>query len=107
MSSIDVAVAAQRLFKEVGNAATLSETDARQLAEQAATLIDKHVGSVQVPAVILQLACVAVARDLHAASQAPGGVFSPFADGGAVRLARDPMKAAYPLLAPYVGGGFA
>ncbi|MDD7465987.1 MAG: hypothetical protein PUK59_07145 [Actinomycetaceae bacterium] len=107
MTSINIAAATARLFREVGNAATLSEPDARLLCEQAAELISRHVGSADVPGVILQLACVAVARDLHAASQAPGGVFSPFADGGAVRLARDPMKAAYPLLAPYVRGGFA
>lgn len=103
------ATPAQVLYREVGDAQTLSETEATRLTDQARIMIENHAGrSVDnIPAAILNLAIVAVARDLHTMAKAPGGVFSPFADAPAVRLARDPMKAAYPLLAPFMKGGFA
>jgi hypothetical protein len=107
MDATLIRASALELYREIGNAATLSEQQATALCEQAAALIDQHARTACIPDKVRVLACVAVARDLHTATQAPGGVYSPFGDGGAVRLARDPMKAAYPLLAPYVGGGFA
>lgn len=99
---------AQVLYREVGDAQTLSETEAARLTDQARIMIENHAGRSidNVPGAILNLAIVAVARDLHTMAKAPGGVFSPFADAPAVRLARDPMKAAYPLISPYIKGGF-
>ena len=46
------------------------------------------------------------ASELYAKQNAIGGIVSDFSDGPTVRLARDPMVAARPLLAPYVPLGF-
>ena len=98
---------AQALFQEVGNSATLSLAQAKTIARQAGDLIGNYIKNSVIPDSVLSLALLAVSRDLYTQSQAPGGVFTPFGDGSAVRLARDPMKAAYPLLIPYLKGGFA
>ncbi|XCB30287.1 hypothetical protein RQN30_02315 [Arcanobacterium hippocoleae] len=95
------------LFNEIGSATTLRLESAKTIGNQAIELVSRFVGSSEVPETVQLAACLTVARDLHTASQAPGGVYSPFGDGGAVRLARDPMKGAYPMLAPFVEGGFA
>ncbi|MGV9183739.1 hypothetical protein [Arcanobacterium canis] len=88
----------------------MSETDTATLAilaDQAVELTTGYVGNSTVPVKVLEYATVEVARELHTRRGAPGGVLSPFGDAAPVRLARDPLKAAYPILAPYVGGGFA
>lgn len=61
----------------------------------------------RVPATVQQLATVTVARELWQRSTSPGGVLAAFGDGNPVRLARDPLTPAYPLLARFIGGGFA
>lgn len=73
----------------------------------AAELVFHHVGSTKVPRLVLELAVLEVARELYTRRDAPDGVLSPFGDAAPIRLARDPLKAAYPILAPYLGGGFA
>lgn len=49
-----------------------------------------------------------VARELETRDKSPGGVFAAFGEhDGGIRLARDPLTLAYPLLKPYLQGGFA
>lgn len=74
----------------------------------AAELVNTYVGTSSVPAPVLQRAALDVASELFHRRNAPGGVMQQFTDVGAapVRMARDPMLGAYPILAPYVGGGF-
>lgn len=60
-----------------------------------------------IPATVLDRAVLEVAAELFHRRQAPNGI-SQFATpdgGGAIRVARDPMVAAYALLGPYVGRG--
>lgn len=79
-----------------------------EMAAAACELVERHIGAVSVPARIVELASLEVARELHTRSRAPGGIFAPGGfDGTPVRLARDPLRAAYPLLTPYLPGGFA
>lgn len=76
---------------------------------QAEALVAQHIGDADVPAPISDRAALEVAAELFHRRQAPNGI-SQFATpdgGGAVRVARDPMVAAYPLLAPFVGRGLA
>jgi hypothetical protein len=74
---------------------------------QASALIAKHVGSAEVPAEVLEGATLTVASEIYHRRQAPSGI-SQFATPGTqapVRLARDPMTQAYPVLAPWLGWG--
>ncbi|MCI7551645.1 MAG: hypothetical protein PUK40_02120 [Actinomycetaceae bacterium] len=98
---------ARRLEANIGDTATLAPQDATQIAADAARLVTDYIGTATVPEEVAELAGLQVARELHTQMQAPGGIYSGFADGAPVRLARDPLKPAYPLLASYVGGGFA
>lgn len=61
-----------------------------------------------VPDDIVDRAILEVGSELYHRRNAPNGV-AQFAalDGAPVRVARDPMVAARPLLAPYLAGGFA
>ena len=76
---------------------------------QATALIAKYVGDNVVPVSVLDRAHIEVAADLYHRRNAPNGVVNAqfaLADGGlggqAVRVTRDPMKSAYPLLRPWV-----
>lgn len=61
-----------------------------------------------VPADIYDRAILEVGAELYHRKNAPNGI-SQFADlsGNPTRVARDAMTPAYPLLRPYLGGGFA
>lgn len=82
-----------------------NDTFLRECADQAATLIHDQVGSATVPAEILERAQIEVAAELYHRRSAPNGIKN-FADGfdgtAAIRVARDAMVAARPLLAPYL-----
>lgn len=59
-----------------------------------------------VPEPIRDLAIQGVGSELFHRRQAPNGVAQfATADGNPVRVARDPMVAAWPLLRPYIGLG--
>lgn len=75
--------------------------------DEAAALVARYVGQVEVPAVIIKRATIEVGSELFHRKQAPNGIaqFASPDGGAAVRVARDPMVAAYPLLSPYVGLG--
>lgn len=77
--------------------------------EQAAALVSRHVGAAVVPLAISERATLEVGAELFYRRDTKNGI-SQFAsiDGGqGMRVARDPMVAAYPILTPYVGRGIA
>lgn len=78
---------------------------ADMLAE-ATELIDHYLGSATVPTVVHEQAEVVVAADLWNRRAAPNGViqaqFPGFEGGETVRIARDPMRPAYPILRRWV-----
>lgn len=75
---------------------------------QAVQLVDEACEDSRraVPESVSDLAKLGVGSELFHRRQAPNGV-AQFAngDGNPVRIARDPMVAAWPLLRPYVGLG--
>lgn len=77
----------------------------RECAEQAATLIRDQVGTATVPDDVRDRAVLEVAAELYHRRSAPNGIKN-FADGfdgtAAIRVARDALVAARPLLAPYL-----
>lgn len=75
---------------------------------QALQLVATYIGDAVVPEPVRQRAILEVGSELYHRRSAPNGV-AQFAalDGAPVRVARDPMVGAYPILARYVGGGFA
>jgi hypothetical protein len=79
----------------------------------AEALVAKHIGDTDVPAEIVDRAVLLVAVEQINQDKAPNGVLNQFyeasvGDGSAtpVRIGRDPMKPAYPVLAPWVSGRF-
>jgi hypothetical protein len=76
---------------------------------EATALVVKFVGTATVNADILQRAKIECGSELYHRRSAPNGIaqFATLDGGSAVRVARDPMIAAYPLLVPYVGQGIA
>lgn len=70
-------------------------------------LVVRYIGDVAtVPAAVKDQATYIAASELFHRRSAPNGI-SQFAtmDGTAVRVARDPLTAVYPLLQPYCGFG--
>lgn len=78
------------------------------VAEEANTLVSGYIGTHAVPQAVAHRAALEVASELHHRRNAPNGI-AQFAtpDGSPVRVARDPMLGAYPLLNRYLPGGFA
>lgn len=77
--------------------------------DEATALVTKFVGTATVPATVLLRAKIECGSELYHRRSAPNGVaqFATLDGGSAVRVARDPMIAAYPILVPYVGQGIA
>ena len=77
--------------------------------DEASALIAKFVGTKTVPATVLLRAKIECGSELFHRRSAPNGIaqFATLDGGSAVRVARDPMIAAYPLLTPYTGLGLA
>lgn len=79
---------------------------------EALSLVSAYVGTIDpvqaIPAEIMDRAALEVGSELYHRRQAPNGVaqFSTF-DGSPIRVARDPMVGAYPLLQRYIGLGIA
>ena len=76
---------------------------------EATALVVAFVGTATVNADILQRAKIECGSELFHRRSAPNGIaqFATLDGGSAVRVARDPMIGAYPLLTPYVGLGLA
>ncbi len=95
---------AQALAAYVG----ASETDpfVPDCAAQAAVLVATYITGFTVPDEIVRRAQLEVGSELYHRKNAPNGI-AQFADGmgNAVRVARDPMLGAYPLLNRYVVTG--
>lgn len=79
-----------------------------QCWDEATSLVSIYVGDVEIPIAILDRASLEVGSELYHRRQAPNGIaqFSSM-DGTPVRVARDPMLGAYPLLNRYIGLGAA
>jgi hypothetical protein len=73
--------------------------------DEAHILVDKYCGSVVVPADVLKRAKIECGSELFHRRSAPNGVaqFATLDGGQAIRVARDPMVGAYPILSPWVG----
>jgi hypothetical protein len=78
------------------------------LAESTA-LVQRFVGTATVPESVLDRAALEVGSELFHRRQAPSGIaqFATTDGPSPIRLARDPMVAAYPLLTPWTGVGVA
>jgi hypothetical protein len=76
---------------------------------EATALVTKFVGTATVSATVLLRAKIECGSELFHRRSAPNGIaqFATLDGGSAVRVARDPMIGAYPLLTPYVGLGVA
>lgn len=74
---------------------------------QAAALVATFIGECDVPEIVKDRAVLEVGAELYNRKEAPNGImqFGDLTGGQGVRVARNPMVAAYPLLTPYVGGG--
>lgn len=101
-------MSAENLSEYVG----ASSTDADFVAEcwaTATSLIARHVGIAEVPAGIIARATLEVGSELFHRRQAPNGIaqFATPDGGAAIRVARDPMVGARPLLAPFLPLGIA
>lgn len=77
--------------------------------DEASELIDVFVGTTTVPATIIDRARIVVGAELYGQRAAPNGIaqFATFDGNNAIRVARDPMTGAYPLLGRYVPLGLA
>lgn len=77
----------------------------RSCVTEATSLVGSQVGSVTIPQDVHDRAVMEVAAELFHRRSAPNGIKS-FADGldgaSAIRVARDALVAARPLLAPYL-----
>lgn len=80
-----------------------------QCFDEATVLVTDHIGVTEtVPVVIKDRAVLEVGAELYHRQATKNGI-AQFAttDGAPVRVARDPMVAARPILAPYLGLGIA
>lgn len=89
---------------------TSSDDFVKSCATTAKAMVDGHIGDHDddVPDQIRDRAVLEVGSELYHRRNAPNGV-AQFAtlDAAPIRVARDPMVAARPLLAPFLAGGFA
>lgn len=94
-------------------AASVSSSDEAFISDcvdEAVALVDNECGTDidRVPVSVLNRAYIEVGSELYNRRAAPNGI-SQFAsaDGSAIRVARDPLVAARPILLPFLRGGFA
>lgn len=76
-------------------------------------LVLKYVGEAEVPTPVFDRAVLLASVEQINQDKAPNGVLNQFFDAGTgensatpVRIGRDPMKPAYPVLDPWVSGRF-
>lgn len=102
----DVDAEALRLYV---NASSNDNAYVTSCLSEATALVDGYIGTAEVPAAILGRAYLEAGSELFHRRQAPNGIAQfATADGApTVRVARDPLVGVYPLVARYVGGGFA
>lgn len=101
-----------KLYVSGGAGSVPSQGDAfiEECIAEAAALVDHWCGTsvALVPTEVLYRAYVETGADLYYRKQAPQGVSQFTAvDGSAIRLRRDPLDAARPMLMAFLPGGFA
>lgn len=80
----------------------------QECLDEATALVDAHIGDATVPEPIYQRSIIEVGSELFAHRQAPGGITNAaLGDAPPIRLARDPMLGAYPLLRKYLPAALA
>lgn len=97
-------------LKSYVNASDLDDDFVEHCWDQAHLLVSNFCGTNDtVPAKVLDRARIEVGQELFSRRAAPNGIaqFATMDGSNAVRVARDPMVGAYPLLQPYVGQGIA
>lgn len=95
---------ADDLIEYVG--APSGSTYAASCWDQAVAMVDRYVGTVVVDSSILDRAYLEVAAELYNRKGTKNGIRFDGSDGfESVRIVRDPMIAAYSILAPSVGRG--
>lgn len=73
--------------------------------DESIALVTKFVGAATVDGDVLTRAYIECGSELFHRRNAPNGVaqFATLDGGSAIRVARDPMVGAYPILTPWVG----
>jgi hypothetical protein len=98
-----MAVTVEQFRAYVGTKEVSSNVD--QCLAAANQYVSRFVGSARVPTDVLDQAVLSCASELFHRRSAPNGI-AQFADlGTTVRIAKDPMTAAYQMLLPFVGPG--
>lgn len=101
-------LAASDLTEYVG--ASSSDADyVEQVWNEASALVDNLIGTRTVPAAVVDRCYLEAGSELFHRRQAPNGIaqFATADGANPVRVARDPLIGVYPILTPYLGGGFA
>lgn len=90
------------------NTSSTDEAFVEQCWDEAKTLVDAFIGDAEVPVTATERAYLEVGSELFHRRQAPNGIaqFTSL-DGSAIRVARDPLVGAYPILQRFVGLGVA
>lgn len=97
-----------RLTAHVQAHGTEEEGECELALPEARALVTRFVGAFTVPREIQDRAIIEVAADLFHRKSARNGVMDlAGGDLAPFRIARDPMKAAYPILTPFVPAGLA
>lgn len=101
-------VAVEQARQYVGAAAS-DDTFLGSCIAEAAALVARFIGLATIPDEVEDRAVLEVCSELFHRRQAPSGIaqFATIDGASPIRVARDPMVAAYPLLTPYVGTGIA
>jgi len=96
-------------LEEYVGASAADSTLLEQCSDTAQALVSAYIGEHEIPTPILHRAAMEVAAELFHRRNAPGGIRqAPTLEGSApVRMARDPMLAAYPLLDRFLPKGIA
>lgn len=88
--------------------ATTDDAFIGSCAVAADALVSAYVGDAEVPALILERACLEVGAELYLRRSTRGGNAQiGTLDGPTFRTARDPLTGVYAYLSPYVGPGVA
>lgn len=104
-----VPVPAYQPLKDYVGSTTPDDAFVEACWDEAVALVTKFVGTATVNADVLVRAYVECGSELFHRRSAPNGVaqFATLDGGAAIRVARDPMVGAYPILTPWVGLGVA
>jgi hypothetical protein len=91
-------------LKEFVGAHDDSDTYVTSCFDTADALVEDFIGTNAVPTSIKDRCVLIVGSELFHQKNAPQGIaqFAAFDGGGPIRVARDPMVGAYPLLARYM-----